>query len=1066
MTARYSILERLRTDLIGPYHENENLESYPSDVYLTGILFPQFSQITPEEQDQQQVESGGLQEGGDVVEDEVSLSNVKRPASAGISFSVISDAGTAPKINIKVDAARYISDIEDIQGTEKSSQDNIQSTTDEENDTNRRITWKREPLKASITDLSLDFAVKDLVPEDHGIAGLRIHIRCTPWKNRLLVTVALLNTLKLVKGEGRIESEEKCFFQVSLKISEGSDQSHFHPRPLSTSAADEDAASSRLIYRDAEEYAVGHTCAADWHISDSEQVNSVQSEWLPAHVVPAMSSSGDKILSDLNREENLQSLSTKWLSEHSGNELKEALLKLPELYERWLTTQHDLKLSLSDELKIQAEIHLERAADVAHKMRESIEILASDLDLETAFRLANRAIMVQRRWSYPDEKNELIWRPFQLGFILLSLASVADGNHKDRNTADLLWFPTGGGKTEAYLGLIAFVLFLRRLRHGDNGGGVASIMRYTLRTLTIQQFQRATALICSCERIRLGEFLPDDINFAPGKTPFSIGLWVGGDSVPNKIDQAAAAIGTAEGSTPVQLSRCPCEKQSALFWRRETNPDSIKVSCLEDNCCWSRNIGNLPVCTVDEDIYRERPSLVIGTVDKFAQIVRNENTLSLFASDGLYQPPDLIIQDELHLISGPLGTLTGLYEAAIDHICSRGTIRPKIIASTATIREAKPQIRALFNRDTCLFPPPVIDASNSGFAVENPNASGRLYVGVTTAGRSAKYTLQAVSASLLQAAESDSVSDLERDPYHTLVTYFNSLRELGGALVLMQDDVNRSLEDFAARRNEEARSLKNITELTSRVTSSEINDILDDLKIPFNRAGSCDILLSSNMISVGVDIPRLGLMLVNGQPKGIAEYIQATSRVGRGNVPGLVITLYNNAKSRDRSHYETFRTWHSSLYRDVEATSVTPFSSRARDRALHAVLVALVRHLIPSLTTTPVIPEALKDDVKRLAKMISKRANDVDAEESTAVAAELDDLVTRWMHRGGLQSYWNDYQINTSLLISAEKAAELRAAGRAPGSGWPTPNSMRNVEPSSGFVLVEKLRNRIKNPDA
>jgi len=562
--------------------------------------------------------------------------------------------------------------------------------------------------------------------------------------------------------------------------------------------------------------------------------------------------------------------------------------------------------------------------------------------------------------------------------------------------------------------------------------------------------------------MRRGEFLPDDISISLGKTPFSIGLWVGQDTVPNKVDKADEALRTGSTSSPKQLSQCPCEKKTDLWWRRERNPDCIRVSCSGENCVWSASAnGHLPVWTVDEDIYRERPSLVIGTVDKFAQIVREPRTAALFGIDQIALPPDLIIQDELHLISGPLGTLTGLYEVAIDRLCRRedGT-RPKIIASTATIRQAGSQIRSLFDRETCLFPPPIIDAANSGFAVEDRNAPGRLYVGVTTAGRSAKFTLQAVSATLLESAASGSLTDIERDPYWTLVTYFNSLRELGGALVLMQDDVPSSLVDYASRRGETPREIRDITELTSRVSSAEIPQILDRLALPYRKAGACDILLASNMISVGVDIPRLGLMVVNGQPKGIAEYIQSTSRVGRGVVPGLIVSIYNNAKARDRSHFETFRTWHTTLYREVEATSVTPFSSRARDRALHAVLVAMARHLVPALRQGPRLTVGEMTEVQPLVDWMKTRAARVDDQESAAVDAELQEIVNRWLQRTNVKTYWDDRKPNTSLLISAERAAELRAAGRAPGTAWPTPNSMRNVEPSTVFVLAERLRAR------
>ena len=626
---------------------------------------------------------------------------------------------------------------------------------------------------------------------------------------------------------------------------------------------------------------------------------------------------------------------------------------------------------------------------------------------------------------------------------------------------DLLWFPTGGGKTEAYLALIAFLAFYRKLSVGEaknEGDGVAAIMRYTLRLLTTQQFSRATAVILACEAIRRGCIPEADCSSNElGNSPFSIGLWVGGGAVPNKVNDAADALSSSsDQATPRQLVNCPACRES-LNWFHNKQAGAIHVRCENKNCILFHPEEPLPVWTVDEDIYRVRPTLLIGTIDKFAQIVRRVDVNRLFGLDNNH-PPDLILQDELHLISGPLGTVTGLYEVAIDRMFSyRGTC-PKIIGSTATIQRASEQVKSLFNRQTAQFPPPCLDADDSGFAVVDPNAHGRVYTGVTTAGRSAKFSLQAVAASLLQSAVGGTTDDKVRDPYWTLISYFNSLRELGGALVLMQDDVNDSLAILARRRGETPRNPQLIEELTSRRTQADVRDMLKQLTITADAQGSLDIVLATNMLSVGVDIPRLGLMLVNGQPKGTAEYIQATSRVGRGNVPGLVIAILNNAKARDRSHYESFPTWHTTLYRDVEPTSVTPFASRARDRALHAVLVALVRHLAPGMLELPRLDDAAIDVAKGLINDIVERSSLIDPEE-TSVLSELEQLLEIWESRNP-RSYWN-WPVRSSLLQDAERAATLQAMGRTPGEAWPTMNNMRSVEASTRFRLTERLRERI-----
>lgn len=1032
------LTKRLREDLIGPLKEDEVLDGYPTDVYLSGILYPQKEDISQDQSERLQAEGGGATEPGDTAQDEVPLSTIKRPASAGISFSVTSDKKN--EITIDISAARY----------EKIPVKTREGCAEGKNQ------WRRVALSSKLERVALTDKSMDLGSDKTGIDGLALHVRTTKLEqNKMLVTVAMINENQNPTEYERELSEARCFFQTGLKITccMGTD---FCERPLAATAMDSDTRTNALIYRHVKEFATGHTCSAGWQEHEGTS-STVFTNWLPTQNVKAMSAEGVHEFRELS-EQNV--LSTDWLAASKGAELIDGLSLLPKLYESWLQTLQQDADVLEGQLKQQAEEHLNKAHDIAKRIEGSISSIQSDEDVQLAFRLANQAIKMQRSWSNPSEEKPLKWRPFQLGFILLTLDSLASGIHPDRNVADLLWFPTGGGKTEAYLGLVAFTLFLRRLKWGDNGAGVACFMRYTLRLLTVQQFQRATTLICACEAIRT-KFNNRHSSKSLGEEQFSIGLWVGGDTTPNSHKQACDTVKdpTAD-SSPVQLKYCPMHQSSKLIWSLQGANGRVEARCSETDCLWHNQA--LPVWTVDEYIYELLPSLVIGTVDKFAQITRKKSTGKLFGQNTPYRQPDLIIQDELHLISGPLGTMTGLYEIAIDKLCTNGDVRPKIVASTATIRQAHAQIRALFDRTTCLFPSPGLDSRNSGFAVEDFEDSGRLYLGVTTAGRSAKFTLQAVCASLLQSASSPQISDATRDDFWTQVTYFNSLRELGGALVLMQDDVIASVRDYASRRGEEPRAIKEIMELTSRVSSSQIKEFLNQLEQPFGSDNVCDAVLASNMISVGVDVSRLGVMIVNGQPKGIAEYIQATSRVGRrrGGPGGLVVGLFNNAKARDRSHFETFRTWHMGLYRDVEATSVTPFAPRARDKALHATLVILARHLIPELNEKPLAVEENQELLTEFIDDIVNRAERIDEEEADNVRNQLELFLERWeAYALSLKQYWQDYNYKNSLLISAEKAAEIKARrGLYDGRAAPTPNSMRNVEASSLFILEEKLR--------
>lgn len=1053
---RENLLQRLAEDLVGPVATDEILPDRPTDRYLTGILYPQRYPIGPEQDESLEMQDGDEEESGDGVPDNVGLATAMRPASAGISFAARAESGTAPTVIIRISCGVYTA-VQDPGETPAEGGAGESGNDSTRSGKGNAVQWQRTQHSLELAPMMLDVDQQTIDLTDYGIRGLSLYVQTVPWTSGRIVTAALVNKHEIEDDDRTPEIQEKTFFQTRLEVVPCSG-THLPARPSRKTAVDEDGQAAALLYRDVREFAVGHTCSAEWETEDGEHATKVATTWIPRAGVHAVSSSGDKEFAVLKQSTDLHPLSADWLSSAGESELESGLRRLPDAYEAWIDNQEARLPGLPIELQPQGQKHLAECRAAMMRMREAIDLIAQDRQVRTAFRLANCSMLIQREWSFPKGQ-PLTWRPFQLGFLLLTLPSVARREHPDRETMDLLWFPTGGGKTEAYLALVAFTMMYRRLRHPDEpdkGAGVSALMRYTLRLLTTQQFQRAATLVLACEYLRKGHRLPDGIEVDFGARPFSIGLWVGGSSVPNSVSEAISALQEGRPSTPAQLERCPaCRKK--LWWRPAADSASIRVSCRNTGCDLGR-IGDLPIWTVDEDVYRERPSLVIGTVDKFAQITRKLETGNLFGLGADADAPDLIIQDELHLISGPLGTMAGVYEAAIDILCARDGIAPKVIGSTATIRRAEDQIRALFDRSTRQFPPPALDASNSGFAIEDRDAAGRLYAGVTTAGRSAKFTLQAVSASLLQAAAAPGLSAKERDPYWTLVAYFNSLRELGGALVLMQDDVSDSLAAYARRRGEPERLAQIIEELTSRVSQVEIRDKLEELEISAGDPGAIDVLLASNMISVGMDIPRLGMMVVNGQPKGIAEYIQATSRVGRGEVSGLVVTVYNNAKARDRSHYESFATWHTSLYREVESTSVTPFSSRARDRTLHAALVALLRHHVPDMRTTPILTQAGEEAAKVFAEQIIARAERIDSEEVPGVKQQLESIIENWRSRYSLRSYWNDRQRNTSLLISAEQAAALRATGKLPGQAWPTPNSMRNVEPGTPFTLVEGLR--------
>jgi len=1079
------IVKRLETDLVGPLTDDEVLvDAKPSDVYLTGILWPREARIGAEEDDR--LDSAGTSAGGeDDTEgsgEEVPLAGLTRPCAAGLSFAV--SGGDDVRLCAGIRFALYTLEERepdesgapaDRESDERQEPAVVDASKPEEGtDAGRKHRnrverqWRRHAIAVRFDDLHVSAHANDRLPvQCAGLPdGVSLHVRASAGAaDTRLVTLTVVNEM-VPEDDSKIAAEQKTMFQVALTV-ESAGTSKLVPKPDSVRTGDDEESAAALMYRDCRAFAAGHTCSAEWTTAPGgATAQQVATTWLPRYEVPKVQAGGHAVFDGLRSDAALRTLEAAWLGAAGAPQLATALLKLVDAYSAWIDGEKKRVDGLAPEHRKAAGENLARCEAVRDRMKRGAERLAKDELLRISFQLANRAIQLQHEWN-PERKGSgpLMWRPFQLGFVLLAAASVCDDRDPDRGVMDLLWFPTGGGKTEAYLALIAMLAFYRRLSSAepDRRSGVAAVMRYTLRLLTTQQFVRSSALVLACEVIRRDPKRSSGWTTRLGSRPFSIGLWLGGEATPNRCEDAVRALaGDRDKTSPEQLTFCPCCHER-LVWTAVQTSVCVEVRCRNASCeIGAGGAVPLPVWTVDDDVYGQKPTLVIGTIDKFAQLPRRKEVHALFGM-GSDDSPDLIIQDELHLISGPLGTIAAVYETAFDWLIAREGRRAKIVGSTATIRRAVDQTRALFNRTAMQFPPPGLDHHDSGFAVLDRGSPGRLYIGITTAGRSAKFTLQAVAGCLLQSAHGE-LADLERrDPYATLVAYFNSLRELGGALVLMQDDVKDSIQLYGTRHKEGLRPADNIEELTSRRTQEEVRDMLDKLATRATDDGCVDAVLATNMVSVGVDVPRLGLMLVNGQPKARSEYIQATSRVGRDKAPGLVVSLLNNAKPRDRSHYETFPIWHQSLYRDVEATSVTPFASRARDRALHAALATMVRHGVDAMLDSPRMTEAQIEATGEAVDEIVKRAAAIDPAEKR-VRRELERRLADWEARQP-SIWWSDRKPRQTLLQSAERAATLRALGRRVGDAWPTMNNMRSVEPAVPFRLAEWLKSPDKDPD-
>ena len=1024
---RDEIIRRLSIDLIGPQSHDEILLDKPSDVYMTGILWPAKTEFTSIDDDS----ATDSESDEDDLRNTIPMQGQQKASSMGITFAVLQQH--KDQLLISYSFGTYSNDTKDDQG---------------------RTVWKRQKFNGKI-----ELAVVDKMSETRPLllddckVSIDFHIRALKIDLGYAVTVTMINRSEFT-GSGSVPLDSLTIFQSKLKIQisgNGNLLGLTDPRI----ALDEDEESAMLLYSGSRIFAYGHQCSANWELSENE-CKMVTTEWIPVEKVPTYKQEGSDVFLTLI---NKHSLSASSLASMPLHELTKVLNLLVGSYETWIGDESKKISSVIPKHKKTAERHLKKCGEISLRIRKGINFLETDKNALIAFQIANQAMALQHGWkSEPESKNfQLEWRPFQIAFILLAMESVCNSDSSDREALDLLWFPTGGGKTEAYLALIAIGSIYRRLTKSHEGKhGNFAIMRYTLRLLTLQQFERASGLILALELIRKKIVSSNQSTEKLGDIPFSIGLWVGDDATKNKFADAEAVRGQQDAATAEQIRDCYICKQT-LDWVYNKNTLEIRPTCSTPLCILGKNFGIWPILTVDEDIYNTIPTVVIGTVDKFAQLPLNLNMGKLF---GLRtsSATDLIIQDELHLISGPLGTIVGAYEMALDWLLVKNGRRCKIIGSTATIRRAQQQVRALFDRESCQFPPPGLSFDDSGFAVVDYEKPGRLYVGVTTTGRSAKFMFQGVSASLLQSGVSPEIgNDEERDGYTTLLMYFNALRELGGALVQVSDDVPDSIALYSSYRGEEERILEAPKELTSKVSQREIGETLKDLSKPHGTVGSVDVVLATNMVSVGVDVPRLGLMLVVGQPKTRSEYIQSTSRVGRSNHPGLVVCLLNAMKSRDRSHYETFSSWHRTLYRDVEATSVTPFASRSRDRVLKAVLVAMIRHSDPAMRDVPNLKLANPKLLTEVTNEIERRAVAVAGLNIVKdISAEIDAAMKSWFNRE-VKNYI-EYSLKgdkDSLLQTAENYAQKLAAGVWLDAAWPVMNSMRSVEAGSKFRLRE-----------
>lgn len=1193
-TVRENLADILERELLGPAHgPSEVLPFSPRSQYLVGHIAP--VKLTAaasgtstiddfvDRGDLVEVRSDdeGLTEGrgvpayaaedpeaeaeDDNVEDRAPKQGLMIPASMGLRFQVPADL-----VSFSVTASW---------GTYETVE------TDEVTKAGRPIRhYQRTPVEETRT-----VRLADLVPGRTTTVELSdsICLRLDRYDDnrfdRVLVEIALCNDRETPTPIPM----SMWMFQTHLRVDAGGAEAFLPVRDVleqNWPEHDDEVRRLDLQYRNRLEFAIGRTCSVDWVVRDgARRASEVSTTWLPIGETPQ--TTARSISSAL--------LSMDALAAATPEALRAGLDPLVVGYGSWLDAEESRAQALPAHLQETAEVALWEARQAHQRLVDGVNHVVSNEEALRCFRFMNRVMRDQRVASQvaaarasdssvtiEQAQQEVAakgagaasWRPFQLAFILMQLGALTDPSAAERSAdhqarVELLFFPTGGGKTEAYLGLAAYTFAIRR-RQGvvqsaegplDGGDGVAVLMRYTLRLLTAQQFQRATALMCAAELARR----EDETTW--GGEPFRIGLWVGTDVSPKRFEEADEQLTKANeyGShrlTVLQIQRCPwCGTPiSAAQVKTDATVRRVLVYCGDElaRCPFSKGgavSDGLPVLTVDEEIYRLTPAFVIATVDKFARLAREGEAASLFGyvsrrcgrhgyvhpdyakcdittthptsnghpaatvqPVGRLRPPDLIIQDELHLITGALGTSVGLFEVAIETLSSWDTsdgkpVRPMIVASTATVRNAHEQVRGLYGRQVQIFPPQVLDVADTFFSQEVPidrDNPGRRYIGISAQGVRLSSAEIRVAEVLLSAGQLlfDQAGSAA-DPYMTLVGYFNATRELAGMARYMADDVQsrvkrpRKDSGFPPRLGTSF-GLLNVGELTSRIASAEIGRTLDRLglefdpsydttdafrqrladldagkKIPNRKESPFDVVLATSMLQVGVDVQRLGLMLVVGQPKNTAEYIQASSRVGRdaSDRPGLVVSLGNWARPRDLAHFEQFRHYHETFYAQVEALSVTPYSPTSLARGIDGLLVSAAR-VVQATQAEGLSPERdawrikeRRSVVEALAERLKKRiAAAAQSDEATKRASDLlVNRIDRWSERAKRASDMSKTLVYERtgegdkylpLIISPENAKA--STGGSIEAPFVIANSMREVQPEIN-LLVSPLPERL-----
>ncbi|WP_165953425.1 DISARM system helicase DrmA [Deinococcus sp. S9] len=1313
------VMEVIR-DVLGPRGgSRETILENPASEYLVGVLQPAMSGTQQAGMDhleadaaslpaEDNAEDGGPEQtaetDGDFLDEEEDLDEEEaavhfspaldprnKPASAGLSFHLSATTGE-PTIRLCVTWGRYLPPDGEKHPWQRQG---------------RR--WISPPLPIKTNTIYLDHHGQKIASETG--AELSIHIRCSAVGSQAgqhRVFIQLVN--RISPGNAERLSPPDYIFQPSIRVVTGENT---RLEPMLLQSHDDEERRLQYLYRERPAFARGHLTSATWRDIDPERpwkdqpgdrpktltwadvdllspeeqdiflAPDVRTEFVPMYATQAPS--WDWTTDDLPE------LSPERLSEFwAARQLTEALAPIATGFAEWIDTKKKAIAALPAEEASIAEQLIDEAERLLRRIERGLKTLEENDDARLAFCFANRAIWQQARWASPDR--EMRWRPFQIAFFLSVLESLVNPDSQDRTVCDLLWVPTGGGKTEAYLAVTAFMLAYRRRRAltgkstENTGAGTSVITRYTLRLLTLQQFRRALLLITACEYLRISGLAagrpgwrPTGFNtgaFPWGTVRFSIGLWVGGELTPNRLQGgqdfkgaldilkgkygkgepaqilqcpactarlAVPQSGLPAGShhlfltmcgTPAQLESSGIAKGSVLaegdvellvmnitqapskahsvvqvqltlkremrgnhlnrWWssaawkttrlasmsfanpgyfprtRRSQNQGKdieidFEIWCPNPDCvlgseewCETTPLSDLaaqksglsrtyqpgpggsikvgrhdlappagqhfrrvispwhppgrqqiaaripiPALTVDDQIYAHPPSLLVATVDKLARLSFEPRAAHLFGNVTEYHPwlgflrtgelhnaqnkypfpnygccklsrldvPDLILQDELHLLEGPLGSMVGLYEMAVDHLCrnrENPEQRVKYIASSATVREADSQVAAIFDRRLEVFPPRGSSADERFFlSTTEPHPldesrPGQLFVGLAAPGAGPLKPIYRLWSILLQATH-ERRSDADHDYFATLAGYFNAVRELAGARALTRQDIPAHLKVLAEQRGKPRHFLSEdqIVELSGRLKSTDLPAILDRLS---DRSGAApNALLATSMFGTGVDVTRMSLMLVHGQPKTTSSYIQAAGRVGRERA-ALVLTFFRASRPRDLSHYEFFTGYHRQLYRHVEPITVMPFSPGAMEIASGPALVALLRNMFDDgwrKNARYIVDPASKTEQKEVMEIARERSQ-AQPEMRRPDAVDTVDIVRSGLDKWVLMAHQNPrLHYQDYLEVPSDPVVLGGAAHRAQGLDMVYPNapqSLREVEETIAVEVREAFR--------